>query len=156
MNARTAIRVLIGLAVIVIIVVVLSVTGVLPKFKTSASGSGKWQAVFLTNGQVYFGKVVAENSNEVVLRKIYYLQVEQQIQPERAQAADDKTQPKLSLVKLGNELHGPEDEMKINRDQVLFIEDLKDDGKVVTAIVDFEKNGGQSTAAPAPAPSVTP
>jgi hypothetical protein len=40
----------------------------------------------------------------------------------------------LSLVKLGNELHGPKDEMTINKAHIIFVEDLKADGKVVTAI----------------------
>jgi hypothetical protein len=30
------------------------------------------------------------------------------------------------------------DEMHINRDQILFIEDLKEDGRVVQAIKDYE------------------
>jgi len=49
-------------------------------------------------------------------------------------------QGELSLVKLGNELHGPTDAMHINRDQILFIEDLKDDSNVFQAITNY-KNG---------------
>lgn len=44
----------------------------------------------------------------------------------------------FSLVKLGNELHGPEDKMSINLSQVLFVEDLKVDSKVVEAIRAYE------------------
>ena len=40
----------------------------------------------------------------------------------------------LSLVKLGNELHGPEDAMYINMDHVLFTEELKEDSRVVDAV----------------------
>ncbi len=97
--------------------------------KTGASG--KYQAVFLSNGQVYFGQTSRENSDIVTLKDIYYLQVTRAIQP----ATEGQTeQSELSLVKLGNELHGPNDEMRINRDHILFIEDLKEDGKVVQAI----------------------
>lgn len=101
--------------------------------KEDASAKG-WQAVFLTNGQVYFGKVNKQNSNVIVLRNIYYLQVAQSPQP--APEGQDQ-QNNLSLVKLGNELHGPEDEMKINMEQVLFTEKLKGDSRVVQAIVDY-------------------
>lgn len=91
-----------------------------------------WQAVFLSNGQVYFGNVTSLNPDTVVLKKIYYLQTSGTLQ------AGGEQQPKdLALVKLGSELHGPTDEMRINRDQILFIETLKSDSKVVKAIEQF-------------------
>ena len=96
-----------------------------------AGASGDWQAVFLSNGQVYFGQVSNEKTDIVVVKNIYYLQVTRTLQPPEG---DVQQQSELSLVKLGNELHGPEDEMRINRDHILFIEDLKPDGKVVRAI----------------------
>ena len=42
---------------------------------------------------------------------------------------------------LGGELHGPEDVMYVSREQVLFWENLKDDGKVATAIKDYQASG---------------
>ncbi len=106
-------------------------------------GKTEFQAVFLSNGQVYFGKVSNENGNVVTVKDIYYLRVQQAVQPK---AEDDKTQPQVSLVKLGNEIHGPTDEMRINHDHVLFVEDLKADGKVVTAIKNFKANGSTDTS----------
>lgn len=103
-----------------------------------------YQAVFLTNGQVYFGKISSMTATDVTLEDIYYLQVQQQnIQPPAEQQGQ---QPQLSLVKLGNELHGPQDKMIINRDHVLFWENLKDDGRVVKAISDHKagKTSSQS------------
>ena len=44
----------------------------------------------------------------------------------------------VSLVKLGDELHGPADKMEINRDQILFIEDLKPNSQVVMAIKNYK------------------
>lgn len=97
--------------------------------------SKQYQAVFLANGQVYFGKLRHANNNYVELSDIYYLQVQQQVQPgTNANANQQNEQPQVSLAKLGSELHGPEDAMYISRDQVLFWENLKDDGKVVKAI----------------------
>jgi hypothetical protein len=98
--------------------------------------SKQYQAVFLTNGQVYFGKVKNVEAKTVTLTDIYYLQSNQQ-NPQQGTAQQD--QPQLSLVKLGNELHGPEDMMAINRDQILFWENLKDSGKVVQAIKENQK-----------------
>ncbi len=99
--------------------------------------SAQWQAVFLSNGQVYFGQTKNEGSEVVFLKDIYYLQVTKSLQP----AEGGTEQSELSLVKLGNELHGPEDQMRINRDHILFIEDLKEDGKVVRAIQRYKEEG---------------
>lgn len=136
---------LVGIIALIVIVGLGAYFGADKLKGTSASGKNR-QAVFLTNGQVYFGYVKGENSQNVTMRDIYYLQVQQPLQQ-----SDKKTdeQPQVSLVKLGNELHGPTDEMRINRDHVLFIEDMKDDSKVNAAIADFIKNGG-STASPSP------
>lgn len=104
----------------------------------SVSLKGDWQAVFLTNGQVYFGKVGRINRNFIDLKDIYYLQVITK-KDTIAQPNDVQTQPEqqLTLIKLGNEIHGPKDEMIINRDQVVMMEDLKDDSRVVVAIKDY-------------------
>lgn len=103
----------------------------------------KYQAVFLNSqdGQVYFGKLEVFNKDLYQLTDIYYVRVENPIQPE---GANQPAQPNISLAKLGNELHGPQDAMFINRAQVLYWENLKDDGQVVTAITEFKANGGQT------------
>jgi len=92
--------------------------------------TNKYQAVFLTNGQVYFGKLSDSSNYQVKISDIYYLQVQQNVQP----AEETNKDSQVSLAKLGQELHGPEDSMYISKDQVLFWENLKDDGKVVQAI----------------------
>lgn len=95
----------------------------------------KLQAIFLNGGQVYFGRISSLNDNYVRVRDIYYLRVNQQVQPD-----DNKNaQQDISLVKLGCELHGPEDQMLINRDQVVFWENLKSDGQVTKAVEEYVK-----------------
>ncbi len=157
------------LAVVVVVLVVLGVlfrdklfagkTASKPMASTKSSG---YQAVFLTNGQVYFGKMSDADSEFATMKDIYYLQVVQpplqgQQQPGQAQA---QAQPQISLVKLGNELHGPVDEMKISRSQILFYENMKEDSQVVQAINNYKANpqgsaapAQQQQAAPAPAPA---
>jgi len=95
----------------------------------------KFQAVFLNGGQVYFGKIRNLNNSYITIDNIYYLRVNQQVQPN--QTTSSTSAQDVSLAKLGCELHGPTDYMVINRDQVLFWENLKDDGQVVTAITKF-------------------
>jgi len=108
----------------------------------------RYQAVFLDSqdGQVYFGKMGVFNKDMYVLTDIYYVRVENPIQPQGTEAQ----QPNISLAKLGNELHGPQDVMYISRDRVLYWENLKDDGQVVTAINNFKESGETTTNQAAP------
>jgi len=109
----------------------------------------KNQAVFLSNGQVYFGKIQAVNKQFINLTGIYYLNVSQQVQPDQKSASSSQASS-VSLVKLGCELHGPVDQMVINRDQVTFWENLKSDGQVSDAIKkwrDQNPNGQKCAAA---------
>jgi hypothetical protein len=101
----------------------------------------EYQALFLTNGQVYFGKISRVDNSYVKLTDIYYLQVQQTVQPKDNSAANQN--PQVSLAKLGGELHGPEDVMYVSRSQVLFWENLKDDGKVTKAIKDYKAQGNK-------------
>ncbi len=114
-----------------------------------------YQAVFLTNGQVYFGKLADASASYATLKDIYYLQVAPQpaLQGSQSQQTQQQQQ-QLLLVKLGKELHGPVDEMKINRDQILFFEDIKEDGTVMTKIREYQANPPKDEA-PAAAPAAT-
>jgi len=96
----------------------------------------KYQAVFLNGGQVYFGKINSLNNKFMQVNNVYYLRVNQQVQPD-ANAQTDAND--ISLVKLGCELHGPQDQMVINRDQIIFWENLKDDGQVAEAIAQYKE-----------------
>ena len=105
------------------------------------SEGGEYQAVFITGDQVYFGKLSNERSAYPTLRDIYYLQVNQPIQPiQTDENGNALQQPDLQLVKFGNELHGPSDEMRINRDHILLIEDLRENSPVVQAIREYQEN----------------
>ena len=89
----------------------------------------RYQAVFLTSGQVYFGKL-SGHGQYLVLKDVYYFQANNS---DTAPASSDTQQ---RLIKLGSEVHSPESQMKINRDQILFFEDLKADSAVSKAISD--------------------
>ena len=112
------------------------------KSQGSAPGidTGKYQAVFFTNGQVYFGKLQSSGSDHLKLTDIFYLQAQSTTGEEddtKLQAASTD-QNNVQLIKLGNEVHGPEDQMIISRDQVLFYENLKADGKVAQSIEKYK------------------
>jgi len=99
--------------------------------KTSA-----YQAVFLNNGQVYFGKVNSLNTRYIDMKDVFYL-----TQASAATSATAATtNSDYTLVKLGcQQIHYPTDQMLINRDQVTFWENLNDSGKVVKSINEFKK-----------------
>ncbi len=112
--------------------------------KNNNNNSSGWQAVFLTNGQVYFGHLSDMNQQFVKLTNIFYLQVNQQQSLQSSGSSSPSTgsssSPNLTLIKLGNELHGPTDQMNINRDQILFTEDLKSSSQVVSSINKYYAN----------------
>lgn len=111
------------------------------KRESSYVDDSKLQAVFLNGGQVYFGKINDLNGKFISMSKIYYLRVNQQVQPNQSTSTNSND---ISLVKLGCELHGPQDNMVINREQVIFWENLKDDGQVAKAVKDYqEQNPGE-------------
>lgn len=107
--------------------------------------SDKYQAVFLNSqdGQVYFGRLSVLNKQYYKLTDIYYVRVDNSIQPDNKNTST--SQQNISLAKLGNEIHGPQDVMYVNKDHVLFWENLKDDGQVVKAILEYKKNPTSSS-----------
>lgn len=107
--------------------------------------SSKFQVVVLSNNQIYFGKLQRLNDQSYRLTNVYYLQ------EQTAGGASSTTDPAAKadqaastatpqLVKLGNELHGPDDAMFFNDTQVLYWENLKSDGKVSKAIQEHSKS----------------
>ena len=99
---------------------------------------GKCQAVFLTNNQVYFGKLSRVGAETYKLNKIFYLQASQTNaedanNPQQTETAGSDVQ----LIKLGSEVHGPEDQMVIDKGQVLFYENLTKEGKVAQTIEEY-------------------
>lgn len=144
--------------VVVVLIVFASVVvlaTIMASFFVRANGvddlikNDQYQAVFLSNGQVYFGKIMGVDNGTMVVEDVYYLQVDQQIQPEQdgspGAQAQTNGEPQVSLAKLGGELHGPEDQMFISTGEVVFWENLNgaDESQVVNAIERHKESGGE-------------
>lgn len=103
----------------------------------------KYQALFLTNSQVYFGKLQRLNDGSYRMSDVYYIKSEapkgDTATPEAADPAAQQASQQPTLIKLGDELHGPTDEIIVRDNQVLFWENLKADGKVSKAIAAYKK-----------------
>jgi len=107
----------------------------------------RYQAIFLSNGQVYFGRVADVTPETLLIEDIYYLKTVQTLQASEGNSGAEKEAGEadpgidtdsFSLVKLGNEIHGPEDNMSVNLEHVLFVENLKPESKVVEAIREYK------------------
>jgi hypothetical protein len=85
----------------------------------AAINPNEYQAVFLTNGQIYFGRLTSSGGDFYYLRHVYYL---------TAQASGNGRPLRRQLVKLTSDVHGPEDMIAINRAQVLYVENLRPNG----------------------------
>lgn len=99
----------------------------------------KYQAVFFTNGQVYFGKLRQLSGSYFKLTDVFYVQAAESKEDGSKNPQETSSQPgaDVQLIKLGNEVHGPDDAMIISQDQILFFENLKKDGKVSDSIIKY-------------------
>lgn len=126
-----------------IFLVALISLGCLLVYKSNTNSSidnGKYQAVFLSNGQVYFGKLHTYNSEYMKLNDIYYLQTKSsKTDSNNPQATSSSDESNVQLIKLGSEIHGPDDEMIVSKDQILFFENLSKDSQVTKSIAKYKK-----------------
>lgn len=116
----------------------------------------EYQAVFInvngTNGgQVYFGHIQNLTSTYIDLTNVFY------IQNQSSSSQSSSTSSSYTLIKLGCELHAPEDQMVINRSQVYFWENLKGSGQVAKNITKYYQNNpsGQNCSQASAASSTT-
>jgi hypothetical protein len=86
----------------------------------------RWQAVFLSNGQVYFGHLTVASDEFYELREAYYIQ--------ESPSAEEGRPPTREVRPLSSEFHQPENRMLIRKDEILFVENLRPDSDVAEAI----------------------
>ena len=87
-------------------------------FAIPSVGRAEYQAVFLTNGQTYFGRYYERIGAYAKIEDVYYIQ--------QTQGADPNEAPATRLLRRGNELHGPDHRMLVPKSAILFVEDLTD------------------------------
>ncbi len=97
--------------------------------ETKMKLSTEYQAVLLSNGQAYFGKLEGVGSPYPVLTDVFYVQ--SSVNPETKE-------PVNTMVKRGNEWHAP-DRMILNAEHIIFIETVHPDSKVAKLIAAFKK-----------------
>lgn len=99
----------------------------------------KYQAVFLSNGQVYFGRLQVVNSDYMKLTNVYYLERQLTTEGENTKSTSDNNENptgdnNFQLLKYSDVLYGSEDAMVISQDDIIRYENLRSDGVVAKAI----------------------
>jgi len=114
-----------GLALVLAIALVTML--VMKSQPAQAIDTSKYQVVYLTNGQAYFGKLQNTSGDFLVIKSPYIAQ---------SVSADDKTAAatQATLLKVTSQVYGPEDSIAIKASQVTFWQNLRTDSKVSTAI----------------------
>jgi hypothetical protein len=87
-----------------------------------------YQAVLLSNGQVYYGRLDGYGTDHPVLREVYYIQ--SSVNPQTHEQSN-------ILTRRGKEWHGP-DRMYLNPSQILMVEPVGTDSKVADLIKDLK------------------
>jgi hypothetical protein len=118
---------ILGLAAVMLLLVVVviwhffsSTSNRYLKFDTS------YQAVLLSNGSVYFGKLQDYGGRFPVLTDVFYIQ--SSVNPDTKQTVN-------VLIKRGKELHSP-DRMYLNPNQIILVEPVGPNSKVMQLILE--------------------
>lgn len=107
--------------------------------KTPENNQGEnWYSVKLQNGEVYYGQIIDTKSDPVVIKNVYY-----DYDLINKTENKDQTTGSLRLVKKGKETYGPAGVMEVVRSNVLYMDQLKSDSKVLRAILDYENKNAK-------------
>lgn len=85
-------------------------------------GGARYQAVFLSNGQTYFGHYVDRLGPYAKIENAFYIQ--------QTPAANENEAATQKIVRRGNEFHQPEPFVLLPKTAILFVEDLRADSSV--------------------------
>ena len=135
---------LIKIIVLILAILVVGATVYFLFFRTKSAAvdpkAKDWYAIKLVDGEIFYGQVQDVKADPVVIENVYY----NYDQAKESGAAKDQSKVveetgNLRLVKRGKETHGPDGSMNVIRAQVLYMEALKSDSKVLQAILGYEK-----------------
>jgi hypothetical protein len=91
-------------------------------FVPPSVGGARYQAVFLSNGQTYFGHYVDRLGPYAKIENAFYIQ--------QTPAANENEAPTSKIVRRGSEFHNPEPFVLLPKTAILFVEDLRADSSV--------------------------
>jgi hypothetical protein len=120
-----------------------------PPTAATTFSSNAWYAVFVSsqNQEAFVGHVSDATASDITMKDIYYLTFEAKDAAGNPIASPKPEDVKPVIKKLGQEVYGPKDVVKVNRLNLRYYTELRDDSQVVKAISAFEHAG------PKPSPS---
>lgn len=118
-----------GLALILLVALV--TTLVIKSQPLQQVDSGKYQVVYLTNGQAYFGKLQNTTGDYLIMKSPY---IAQSVDTTDKTTASGTSATQTTILKVTDQVYGPENSIAIKSSQVSFWQNLRDDSKVSQAI----------------------
>ncbi len=119
---------LIVASIVAMAVVAVVVSGLLHNKLMQQIDKNSYQVVYLTNGQAYFGKLQNTGGEYLVMKDPYTAQ------SVAAKQGETQTGATTTLLKVSQQVYGPQDSIAIKSDQVSFWQNLRSDSKVTAAI----------------------
>jgi len=113
-----------------------------PRAAAPKEQPAKWYMVKLSDGETFYGQIGDTKADPIVINNVYY---DYDQVSSSAKASEDKQKNpenlggQIRLVKRGKETHGPDGTLNVVRSQVLYMEPLAADSKVLKAIEEYEK-----------------
>jgi len=132
-RSRSRLVTIVSIVLSILILLVIIIFSWSSMTKTSGTGidANTYQAVFFEDGSVYFGKLESFNDDYYKMTGAYYPQTQTTQDDGTQQVATDSN---TTLLKLSNQVHGPDELMYISKDKVLFFQNLTSDSQVTRLI----------------------
>lgn len=134
--------------VVVIIIVEFAIAGIFSIGQFAPKASSTWSAVFLNDDEIFFGHIKTDNSNELELTNVFYLQRTQPPQGTQAPA-------QLSINALvTSQIQCPTDDITLDQANILYRQDMQNGSFVVQKLNQLIKQPQKcfSPAAATPTP----
>ncbi len=132
-----AVKVVLIILVFMVIVAFIGISlwqdGTFRNISQSIRFKSSYQAIFLSNGQLYFGKITEITNEYIMMDSPHFLQLAQ----EPGEQVEPEVQPEMKLISIKDEFHKPKDFVMIEKSSVIFIEELRDVSQIADAIENF-------------------
>jgi hypothetical protein len=126
-------RLILIFILIVIVIIILAGWLALTLMRSNESGPSAYSAVYLSTGDIYFGKLSWFPRPH--LKEVWYLQ----------RGVDQQNQPQLGIAQFKNAFWGPMDEIYLNPKEIIFWTSLRKDSQLAKA---FANPAGIQSAVP--------
>lgn len=92
-----------------------------------------YQAIFLTNGQAYFGNITEITNEYIILEEPYSIKLQQK----QTDGEGETAQSEVKLLSIEDEFYKPVGYMLIKKSQINFIEELQDSSQIIEIIENY-------------------